>query len=543
MWNASQDPRTASDSPSVNSRSAPPIGSWAGRYAFELRPRDQWVRIAYKTSPSSTALQWLLPEQTASGTAPFLFTQSQEIHARSWIPLQDSPGVRVTFSAAVRTPVGLTAVMGADRVGTGQAKGRFQFEMRQPIPPYLIALAVGQLEFRPTGTRTGVFAEAPIAATAANEFADAEKMLEAAERLYGPYRWGRLDVLVLPPSFPFGGMEIPKVIFVTPTIIAGDKSLVSLLAHELAHSWSGNLVTNATWSDFWLNEGYTTYIEQRLVEELYGTARAEMERVLHRRELDLELATLPARDQLLRPDLSGRDPDEGATLVPYQKGALFLATIERSVGRKRFDRFLRDYFDHFAFKSITTEEALQFMKDRLLVRFPELLPEVDRWVFKPGVPNSAPRVRSDELQRIEDRAAQWAAGRLPTRQLRLHQLDALVVMHFLDSLPSRLRVANMTELDKVFGLSQSGNSEVLFRWLLLSIRNGYRGADASLERFLSNVGRRKYVKPLYQALAKSKTNRARANAIYGRVRRRYHPITRATIDTLLREPVGRRRSA
>lgn len=506
-----------------------------------LSPGDRWVRVVYRTTSSSTALQWLSPGQTASGEAGFLFTQSQEIHARSWIPLQDSPGVRVTFKASVDGPRGLTAVMGADLVRGNAAAGRFAFEMRQPIPPYLIALAVGRLQFRATGRRTGVYAESPIIDAAAREFADGEKMLEAAERLYGAYRWGRFDVLVLPPSFPFGGMEIPKLTFVTPTIIAGDKSLVGLLAHELAHSWSGNLVTNATWSDFWLNEGFTTYIEQRLVEELYGVERAQMAGVLSRRELDAELSTLPKQDQLLRPDLAGRDPDEGATLVPYQKGALFLQTIEHAVGRRRFDRFLRAYFDHFAFQSVTTADALQFMKDHLLKNFPKLLPALDEWVFKPGVPDSAPDVRSKALERIEQQAAAWSANRLATRRLHLDALAPFSLLHFLDSLPAKVKSTRMAELDSAFGFSQSENSEVLFRWLLLSVRNGYRGADRALEQFLAHVGRRKYVKPLYQALATSASRRARARALYGRVRRRYHPITRASVDSLFDPPRSRRR--
>jgi aminopeptidase N len=499
-----------------------------------LRDGDDWIRIKYETSPQASALQWLQPEQTASKRFPFLFTQSQEIHARSWIPLQDSPGVRVTYAARVQTPAGLTAVMGADRQTT-QGSQIFAFVANEPIPPYLIALAVGELDFRSTGHRTGVIAEPALIEAAAREFSDCEEMLLAAERLYGPYRWGRFDLLVLPPSFPFGGMEIPKVTFITPTIIAGDKSLVSLIAHELAHSWSGNLVTNATWSDFWLNEGFTTYIEQRLVEEIYGETRAEMEKALHRELLRQEMSELAPRDQRLYNDLNGRDPDEGSTLVPYEKGALFLRRIELEVGRARFDEFLRSYFDHYAFQSITTAEALEFLREHLLGAYPSLAGEIDRWVFEPGLPESAPEIASPLLASIQSDAREWVQGRKSLKETVVRDLDAQGLLHFIDSLPTRLDRKKMAQLDALLHLTESENAEILYRWLLLAVRSDYNRANDALKEFLGSVGRRKFVKPLYQALVQSRANYRRAGRIYRRARERYHPITQASVDKLLHD--------
>ena len=312
------------------------------------------VRLRYRTSPDAGALQWLDPARTAGKRHPFLFTQSQAIQARTWIPTQDSPGVRVTYDATIRVPEGLTAVMSAERLPDPTDPKVTRFKMDRPIPSYLIALAVGDLAFMPLGPRTGVWAEPSVVEKAAFEFADTEAMIAATEKRFGPYRWGRYDLLVLPPSFPFGGMENPKLTFATPTVLAGDRSLVALVAHELAHSWSGNLVTNATWRDFWLNEGFTVYLERRIVEDLYGVERAKIEAVLGLQELRDDLARLPARDQVLHINLAGRDPDDGMTQVPYEKGALFLTELERAFGRPRFDAFLLDYFNRHAFQSITT---------------------------------------------------------------------------------------------------------------------------------------------------------------------------------------------
>lgn len=471
---------------------------------IDIAPDTRFVRIRYSTDPAATALQWLAPAQTAGKRYPFLYTQSQAIHARSWIPLQDSPGVRVTFEARVRVPKGFTAAMGATNLVTG-------FVMDRPIPPYLIALAAGELAFQPTGPRTGVWAEPSVVARAASEFSDMEKMLEAAERLYGDYRWGRYDVLVMPPSFPFGGMENPCLTFATPTVITGDKSLVSLIAHELAHSWSGNLVTNATWSDFWLNEGYTVYIERRILEELYGFRRAEMEAALGYQDLQDAFQTHLPPEQILHIDLAGRDPDDGCTSVPYEKGALFLRHIEQTFGRKKFDAWLRSYFGHFAFRSITTAQSLDYMREHLFSADPQLAAEIplEQWVFEPGLPLCA-RAPVFEVSEAVD---EWTT----------HEW-----LRFLRSLPLLLDSARMHELDSAYHLTHSGNDEILGQWLLMAVRNRYEPAYPRLEQFLIEIGRRKFVKPLYEAM-----DRKQGAAIYAKARPGYHPITQATIDAII----------
>jgi aminopeptidase N len=500
-----------------------------------LPERGRFVRIRYTTSPRATALQWLGREQTATKRHPFLFTQSQAIEARTWIPLQDTPAVRVTYAARVRTPKELLAVMSARNDPAQARTGDYRFEMKQPIPSYLIALAVGDLEFRKVGPRTGVYAEPGVAARAAAEFADMEQMVKAAEELYGPYRWERYDVLVLQPSFPFGGMENPRLTFASPTVLAGDKSLVSLVAHELAHSWSGNLVSNATWSDFWLNEGFTVYLERRILEKVYGRERADVEAVLGRRSLERELAGLPAKDQVLHIDLKGRSPIDGLTDVPYEKGALFLRHLEATFGRERFDAFLKGYFDHFAFRSITTAEFADYLHRHLLKGDAERAAQanVEEWLHKPGIPRGAPALAAGALTPVEEHARAFASGKDRAAELPAKGWTTQEWLHFLTELPTDLGRGRMAELDAAFALTRSGNSEVLFQWLLLAVRHGYEPAYSRLEEFLTAQGRRKFLKPLYEELVKTPAGKEWALRIYRTARPTYHPIAVETVDAIV----------
>jgi leukotriene A-4 hydrolase/aminopeptidase len=491
------------------------------------------IRVRYATDPQAAGLQWLTPLQTAGKKQPFLFTQSEAIQVRSWIPLQDSPAVRVTYSARVRPPAGTMAVMSAAGNPTAVHAGEYRFEMKDPIPPYLIALAVGDLAFRPVGPRTGVYAEPIVVDQAARELEDLETMVKKTESVYGAYRWGRYDILILPPSFPMGGMENPRLTFATPTILAGDKSLVSLVCHELAHSWSGNLVTNATWRDFWLNEGFAVYLERRILEAVYGKSRADMEAVLGKQDLDKEIADLPGRDQVLHVDLTGRDPDEGFSDVPYEKGALFLRALEQAYGRQAFDQFLKSYFDHFAFQSITTADFRSYLQKNLIARDADKTVSLDEWLEKPGIPAEAPKLRSEPLEQVDKLGQRWAKGQMATSALPAGSWCTQEWLQFLRALPAKLTPEQMAELDAAFHLSQSGNSEIKFQWLMMAITNHYEPAFPRLTEFLTTVGRRKFLKPLYEELVKTKDGKERALAIYARARPAYHPMAAATIDAVL----------
>jgi len=498
--------------------------------SIALAPGDRSVTLRYRTTKDTQALQWLAPEQTHDKRSPYLFTQGQAILTRSWIPLQDTPGVRLTYEATIHCPEGLTPVMSAEQLGRGP-DGAWRFRMPQAIPSYLIALACGEIVFLPISKRCGIWAEPGQAEAARAEFEDTETMVQAAEKLFGPYRWGRYDLLILPPSFPFGGMENPRLTFATPTVLAGDKSLVSLVAHELAHSWSGNLVTNATWRDFWLNEGFTVYFESRIMEAVYGPERAQMERELAIAELERGMKELEPWQQVLHIELDGHHPDDGFSDVPYTKGALFLTRLEQLCGRKRFDAFLRAWFDEHAFASVTTADFRAFLQQELLQKGAPAL-DVEAWLEQPGLPADAPRPKTQALARVEREIARWKER----RDASALATDGWVTqqwLHFLEGLADGLDAQAMGTLDGRFRFTQTGNCEILDVWLRLSVQCGYTPADARLEEFLVDVGRRKYLEPLYKELKKTPEGLERAKAIYAKARPRYHAVSSGTIDELL----------
>ena len=498
--------------------------------SFPVSGDSRQVSIDYQSSPEAGALLWV------EGDNPFLFTQSQAILARTWIPCQDSPGIRFTYEAHVDVPQGTMALMSATNPTAQSADGHYDFRMDQKIPSYLLALAVGNVEFRSVGAHTGVYAVPELIEAAAYEFAEMEDLLVAAENLYGKYAWERYDLLVLPPAFPFGGMENPRLTFATPTIIAGDRSLVSLVAHELAHSWSGNLVTNATWDDFWLNEGFTVYFEQRIMEAVYGRDVSEMLATLSYQGLVDEvdaIMDLNPDDTHLKLHLQNRDPDDGLTAIAYDKGYFFLRRIEEVVGRETFDSFLKTYFATHAFSVMDTDRFIDYLKSVLLTS-DELLAAVDldAWIFGPGLPENCPTVSSARIERVDAALAGWEAGTTATRDLPWNDWVYQERYRFLSNLDDGTSPERLAELDAAWGISTTGNNEVLFAWLEQSIRSQYQPSYERLETFLVEIGRRKFLTPLYKAMVDT-DQKALADAIYAKARPSYHSVSTGTMDELL----------
>ena len=499
------------------------------------------ILIRYRTRPGASALQWLAPELTAGKKKPYLFSQGQPINNRSWIPTQDSPGIRQTWSATLTVPDGLIAVMSGERLdgekGQPAAGGKrsFRFRMDKPVPPYLIAMAVGDLAFKATGPRTGVWTEPAMLDAAASEVADIEKMIDAAQALYGPYRWGRYDMLVLPPSFPYGGMENPTLTFLTPTIITGDRSNTDVVAHELAHSWSGNLVTNATWSDSWLNEGFTTYFENRIMEALYGQERAAMYADLDWDGLQEDIANAGG-PQAPTTRLHG-DPGTTFGQLDYFKGSTFLRTIERAVGRERWDAYLRSYFDRHAFQPQTSAGFLADLRKNLIKGDAALEAklQLDRWVYQPGLPENAVHVRSATLAEIDAKIAAVKAGG-PISAVQPQGWATQQWLRFLSGLPRQQTPARLKELDETLGLSTSTNAYVRSAWAELAIANRYEPALPSIRAFAKSVGRGLLIRPIYEALIKQdEWGKPIARSIFAEARGTYHPTVAAQVEKMLAE--------
>ncbi|MCE9667981.1 M1 family metallopeptidase [Myxococcus stipitatus] len=508
---------------------APPEPILGSRLRVELPSGLRQLTVRYRTAPDASALQWLTPSQTAGGQHPFLYSQCQAIHARSVVPLQDTPRIRIRYRAALRVPKALKAVMAASFVRREEhgVEAEEHYEMPQPVPPYLLAFAVGSLAPKELGPRSRVWAEPELLEDAAEEFSGVDDMLRAAESLFGPYDWERFDLLTMPPSFPYGGMENPRLTFLTPTLIAGDKSLVNVVAHELAHSWTGNLVTNASAEHFWLNEGFTVFAERRILEALAGPEVAALHAALGRRALEEALHHFREHPYLtaLRTHLAGVDPDEAFSQIPYEKGYLLLRAMEDAVGREAFDGFLRRYLATYRFRALTTEEFIVFTEREL----PGVLAKVDAdaYLNRPGIPPGAPAPRSSRLE-----ALLGLRGTVPSEDAVKDWTPAEWQL-FLEWMPQDTPRDVFRRLDERFGLTKSRNSEVLVAWLVAALRAGWEPAVGRAEAFLGEVGRMKYLKPLYGVLASSREHRALARSLFKKYGERYHPIARQGVELIL----------
>jgi len=521
----------------------------------KIDAKTTFINIYYKTTEETEAIDWLSPELTTGKEQPFMYTQGEAILTRSWIPLQDTPSNRLTYSASVKVPQGLLPLMSAENPTELNTESVYEFKMDQPIPSYLIAIAVGNLSYKKLGKNCGVYSEPELISSCAYEFGDLPKMISAAEDLYGKYQWQQYDVIVLPYSFPFGGMENPRLTFVNPTVLAGDRSLVSLVAHELAHSWSGNLVTNRSWDDFWLNEGFTVYFENRIMEALYGKEIADILARIEFQELQDELIDLSKSDHpedtRLKLKLQGRNPDDGMTDIAYVKGAFFLKTLERDLGRERFDDFLKSYFRTFAFKTVNSELFLNYLKKNLLEPNGSNF-NAEEWIYKEGIPSNCYAVTSPRLDKMKLLAKRFMKGENIFEQVsyvkikgkkkkkkkvtRLQRNDFITQewQAFIRELPETISPELMKKLDAYLNFRNWGNSEVMSEWYVLGIHSGYTELRPYMKKFLNKVGRRKFLLPIYSALMEKEDDKAWAREVFNEAKEHYHFVSKSSIEALFR---------
>jgi leukotriene-A4 hydrolase len=509
--------------------------------SVKINENTQHINIYYKTTENSSAIDWLGPELTEGKKYPYLYTQGQAILSRTWIPSQDSPSNRITYSAEVKVPKELMALMSAENPTNKNEEGVYKFEMNQPIPVYLIALAVGNLEYKKLGEKCGVYTEPEMIDAVSWEFQDIEKMIVAAENLYGKYLWDQYDVIVLPYSFPYGGMENPRLTFANPTLIAGDRSLISVIAHELAHSWSGNLVTNATWEDFWLNEGFTVYFENRIMEAIYGKETADMLALIEFQELEIEMEEIHVgkypKDTHLKLALVGRDPDEGMTSIAYVKGAFFLKTLEETAGRTKFDEFLKGYFSQFKFQTITTEIFESYLNDKLLT--PNKIEfNTKDWLYGQGIPSNCAKISSKRFDEVQSLADKFASGKniFADTSLNISRNKFITQewLAFVRRLPRNMNPKQMALLDQKLNFKGWGNAEIMTEWFVLGIQVGYYDIRPDMEKFLMKIGRRKFLQPIYKALSQNKNDLEWARKVYNKAKINYHSVSNKTIEDILK---------
>ena len=514
---------------------APRDKELGSKLTIEAPAHPASVRIDYATVPEASGLQWLAPEQTASKKLPFMFSQSESIHARSWVPLQDSPAIRITYDAHITAPKDVRVVMSAINDAKHPLDGDFSFDQPHPIPSYLLAIAAGDIAVKETGPRSAVYAEPGVVDKAAHEFEDTEKLIETTEKLYGPYAWGRYDILVLPPSFPFGGMENPNMTFATPTVLVGDKSLVSLVSHELAHSWSGNLVTNAAWRDGWLNEGFTTYVQGRITEAVYGRALADEEALLSARELQKTIGQMPANAQKLTPDLRDTGADDALSSVAYDKGSWFLRTLEQRFGRDNFDAYLKGYFAHFAFQSIDTDTMFAYLKANLLDKYPGKMSEAEAraWIWQPGIPKDAPLPTSPRFDAIDKQRDAFLKGTLAAARLDAKTWNTQEWMYFLDRLPDVTPLDRIKDIDAAWHLTGTPNAEIGMRWYAHAIAAGDKDVWTAAAEHMTRIGRLYLTTPVYRAFARTPEGLAFARQTYAKAKSGYHPMTQQAVERIL----------
>ncbi|XP_054153154.1 leukotriene A-4 hydrolase-like isoform X2 [Oppia nitens] len=499
---------------------SPSVAVFGSKLTVKLPPKKRSIiRIDYRTSNKASALQWLKPEQTAGKRQPYLFSQCQAIYCRSIIPCQDTPAVKTPYDATVVVPKDVVVLMSAMRVESGSwhqsDKGmtkEYRFEQKIAIPSYLMAIVAGDLVSKRIGPRSHVWSEPEVIDQCAYEFANTEKFITTAENIVGPYVWGIYDLLVLPPSFPFGGMENPCLTFVTPTLLAGDRSLDVVVAHEIAHSWTGNLVTNKNWGNFWLNEGFTRFLEMKIVGRLNGgEPNRQFNAIGGLKALKFEIEAMGEQNNYtkLMIDPRGVDPEDAFSSVPYEKGHTFLFYLEQLLGGPQvFEPFLKSYINHFKYQSIETNDFKEYLENYFKDKT-DILSKVewDLWLHSTGMPPIIPDYDKSLSKMCTELTNKWInANDNNLSEFKLSDISSMnpmQVKEFLSQLLDSeipLSLTKMHVLTEIYGLKSNKNSEIRSIWIRLGLKSHWKECINETIEFITSQGRMKFVKPIYRAL-------------------------------------------
>lgn len=504
------------------------------------------LRILFETTSKCTALQFLEKEATDGKSAPYLFSQCQAIHARSLFPCFDTPSIKSPYKMSVKSPY--PSLMSGREVSS-ETTDIYKFNQPIPIPSYLISLASGDITLKPIGPRSSVFCESINVDKCKYEFEnDMENFIVTAESLVFSYEWDKYNALVLPLSFPYGGMENPNITFVTPTLISGDRENVDVLAHELSHSWSGNLVTNCSWEHFWINEGWTVYLERRIQGQLHGQKVRDFSGIIGWIDLENSITSMgKSADKfstLVQNLANGVDPDDSFSSVPYEKGYNLLYHIENTVGIEQFNKFIPYYFNNFKYKSLDTYQFLDCLYDFFKSQKHQLdTIDWETWLFKPGMPPQKPNFDTSLVNECYNLADKWFNAIINNESLDqfeandISNFSANQSVVFLDTLSSFNKADDfhwsnhknaLKELsDKYSTYSNSKNCEVIFRWFILQVGGHNPNFYDQLGDWLGTVGRMKFVRPGYLIL--NDVDHDKAVSYFEKFELSYHPICKSLV--------------
>ena len=497
------------------------------------------ITIEYSTTKDCMAIDWLEPEQTSGGKYPFMYSQCQSILCREMLPIQDTPAVKMPVQISITVPeelIGLAAGLFVEEINNGNNK-TFIYALDIPIPSYLIAIAAGDIGSQNVSERCTIYAEKTVVEKAAWEFSDTEKFLKIAENYIGEYVWEQYNILVLPPSFPFGGMENPTLTFLTPSLIAGDKSLVSVVAHEISHSWTGNLVTNENWPDFWLNEGFTMFIERKILSSHKDKDMAKLDAMVGLSNLKADIIAFGESKSFssLEPNLLGRNPDDAFNKVPYEKGFNLLYYLENKVNNDDiFQKFMRSYIDKFKKGVVKYMDFRTFFETFIknnVKDWEKILNDIDwdTWVFAPGFPPVENDFSNKYADEVDQAVKDFYENKLGDDFVKkFKDWFTLLKQNFLNKIKESDIELSETQLEflneKLELIQGKYNVEVSCSYYLTVLYHGTLSTkfEESLVDFLGKHGRINYIRPLFSALARR--NKELAIKTLDKYRNFYHSI-------------------